>query len=50
MNAAIHRAAVAPSIGRWSTERVKLMTVPTLNLPFRTTGLLNAPPTARIAD
>src|ERR1035437_10357807 len=49
MNAAIHCAAVAPSIGRRSTESVKLMTVPTFSFPLATTGRFNAAPTARIS-
>src|SRR5450756_1547679 len=43
--AAIHRAATAPSIGRWSTESVTWMTVPTVSFPLLTTGSCRAAPT-----
>ncbi len=50
MNACIHRAAVTPSTGRWSTDNVTVMTRRTRTLPLRTTGASRAAPTARIED
>src|SRR6185437_188002 len=50
VNACIHLAAVTPSMGRWSTDSVTVMTRRTRTLPLRTTGSSRTAPTARMED
>ena len=49
MKTRIHCAAVAPSTGRWSTDRVTCITVATARALSTTTGSCRAAPTARMA-
>src|SRR5690606_5374726 len=44
-----NRAAVAPSVARWSTDRVSAIRLPGTTGPSRTTGTSRLAPTARIA-
>jgi hypothetical protein len=48
-NAFIHCAATTPSMGRWSTDNVTRITVPTVRFPSLTIASCRAAPTARIA-